>query len=175
MVSRRQQVAAQIAATGLLVGVLVGLVLNHRSSPSPNDLLQEVRSLSDGTRATMTHARSLHAHCFEVPVLQHNGSIHWNEKCCDYKTRRARTTGRARPFSTWHSPPVRRSSQTFSPRPSSSPKTRLTQQSATMRPRTTLLVSFTLPAHHALQAPQMLTAPSTGRRTTCQGPLRRVF
>ena len=51
MVSRRQQVAAQIAATGLLVGVLVGLVLNHRSSPSPNDLLQEVRSLSDGTRA----------------------------------------------------------------------------------------------------------------------------
>jgi hypothetical protein len=60
---RSQQVAARLAAaTGLLVGLLIGLVLNHRSSPSPNQLLQEVRcmrSLNDGSCASMTHARSL--------------------------------------------------------------------------------------------------------------------
>lgn len=57
MVSLRQRVAAQVAAAGAVMIVLTVLVLNNGGSPSPNELLQEVRSVMTGP-----HERVLHRH-----------------------------------------------------------------------------------------------------------------
>jgi hypothetical protein len=57
MVSLRRRVAAQVAAAGAVMIVLTVLVLNNGGSPSPNELLQEVRSVM-----TAPHERVLHRH-----------------------------------------------------------------------------------------------------------------